>query len=107
VLAGAGVGAAGALVAAGAAAAAGVLVAGAVVAAFFFVALLGAVGAASGSWYCWSPAPSANAAAGVIASSAATQSDVSARRGIASLVADGPALPVVTLPRWPRPAGWR
>src|SRR3954467_11530750 len=91
---------AGAVVAAGAAVAGGAVVAGAVDA-FFFVCF-GVLGALSGSWYCSSPAPSANAAAGVVASSSAAIIDVSTRRDIESLVADDSRELTVTLPRWPR-----
>jgi hypothetical protein len=93
------------VVAAGAVVAAGVVVEGAVDA-FFFVCF-GALGAVSGSWYCSSPAPSATAAAGVSASSAATAIDVRARLGIAALVADAHPDAMVTLPPWPSGTGWR
>src|SRR3954470_21940402 len=77
---------AGAVDAAGVAVAACVVAAGAVVA--FFVVFFGVVGAARGSWYWSSPAPSANAVAGTVASSAVTSIVVSPLRVIASLVAD-------------------
>src|SRR4051794_39821410 len=84
---------------AGAAVAAGAVVTGAVVA-FFFVCF-GVLGALNGSWYCSSPAPSANAAAGVVASSTAAIIDASTRRDIESLVADDSRDLTVTLPPWP------
>ena len=97
----------GVLVAAGALVAAGVVVVGVVDAAFFFVVFVGVVGAASGSWYCWSPAPSAKAAAGASASANAAASEVRARRDIEPLVADVHCDPMVRLPAWPRHAVWR
>src|SRR5436190_6249781 len=87
---------AGAAAAAGAVAAAGVVVT-AVDVCFFFAFFGG--DAASGSWYWLSPAPpSASAAAGALAISSAMAMDVTARRGIAPLVAAGPGRSVVRLP---------
>jgi hypothetical protein len=97
----------GAVVLAGVVVAAGALVAGVVVVDCVVVVLLGVVGAASGSWYCSSPAPSANAAAGVSARLTATAIVVMARRGIASLVADASGDSVVRLRAWLSRAGWR
>lgn len=80
---------------------AGVVVAAGVVDAFFF-ACFGVLGAVSGSWYWLSPAPSANAAAGVVASSSAAMIEVRARLDIESLVADSSRGAAVTLAPWPR-----
>jgi hypothetical protein len=68
----------------------------------FFFAFLGVLGAVSGSWYWLSPAPSAKAAAGVVASSAAATIEVRVRLDIESLVADGSRDAAVTLAPWPR-----
>ena len=57
----------------------GVAAAGAVVC--FFVDFFGVLGADSGSWYCSSPAPSANAVAGDAARAATTSSVVARFRG--------------------------
>ena len=95
----------GAEVAAGAVVAAGVVDAGAVV--DFFFGCLGALGAVSGSWYCSSPAPWANAAPGATASSSDAAMVVKARRGIEPLVADGSRGAMVTLRAWLSHAGWR
>jgi hypothetical protein len=73
---------AGAVVAAGALVVAGAVAAG-VVEACCFAGFFGALGAVSGSWYCWSPAPSAKAAVGVAASSSAAMVEVRVRRDIA------------------------
>ena len=85
---------AGAVVTVGAVVAAGVVAAGAVDA--FFFAFFGVLGAVSGSWYWLSPAPSANAAAGVVASSTAAMIEVSVRLDIESLVADSSRHAAVT-----------
>jgi glycosyltransferase involved in cell wall biosynthesis len=78
-----------AVVRVGAAAAVCVVVGAAVVVVVFFVDFFGVVGAASGSSYWLSPAPSASAVAGTPAISSATSVDAMALLDIASLVADG------------------